>query len=334
MTAEIDVLLFGLGAIGSFYAFILSKSPRVRVTVVARSNYEAVKSNGLRIESENHGRHTVHPHRVLRNPEEADTVFDYVVCANKAVGQDRVAAALKPVVDERTTLVVIQNGVGNEEPFRKEFPSNTIITCVVGCSRFKIVTDAKRFQTWVGARQPSPGHIQHWASENTQLGLFPANAASESKHSKDLDVFESLLKEGNTPYVVEKDMQIARWSKVVWNVAWNSITSLTLVDTHAWLKTDGAMDVTRRVMAEVIKIARVSGVQLEDSLIDELIEKILAMQPIYSSMHADRVAGRPMELDMILGYPVAKAKEFSIDVPVLQTLHSLLLAIDSTHGKS
>jgi ketopantoate reductase len=58
--------------------------------------------------------------------------MDYVVCAHKAIDQDDVAAQLKPVVDpSRTTIVIIQNGVGNEEPFRKQFPQNTIITCVV-----------------------------------------------------------------------------------------------------------------------------------------------------------------------------------------------------------
>lgn len=58
--------------------------------------------------------------------------MDYVVCAHKAIDQDDVAAQLKPVVDpSRTTIVVIQNGVGNEEPFRKHFPQNSIITCVV-----------------------------------------------------------------------------------------------------------------------------------------------------------------------------------------------------------
>lgn len=58
--------------------------------------------------------------------------MDYVVCAHKAIDQDHVAAQLQPVVDpSRTTIVIIQNGVGNEEPFRKQFPQNSIITCVV-----------------------------------------------------------------------------------------------------------------------------------------------------------------------------------------------------------
>ena len=56
---------------------------------------------------------------------------DYVVCAHKAIDQDEVVAQLQPAIDSKTTIVIIQNGVGNEEPFRKHFPNNTIITCVV-----------------------------------------------------------------------------------------------------------------------------------------------------------------------------------------------------------
>lgn len=48
-------------SIGSFYAFILSRSEIVRLTVCARSNYEAVKANGISITSENHGKHVVIP---------------------------------------------------------------------------------------------------------------------------------------------------------------------------------------------------------------------------------------------------------------------------------
>ena len=71
---------------------------------------------------------------VVRTPSEAKGTFDYIVCAHKAIGQDAVPAMLAPAIDEKkTTLVIIQNGVGNEEPFRKAFPDVTIITCVVRC---------------------------------------------------------------------------------------------------------------------------------------------------------------------------------------------------------
>lgn len=50
-----QALLFGLGAIGSVYATILKRSGKCDVSVVARSNYAAVKDKGLRLESEKFG---------------------------------------------------------------------------------------------------------------------------------------------------------------------------------------------------------------------------------------------------------------------------------------
>ena len=154
-------------SIGSFYAFILERTKRVRLTVVARSNYEAVKKDvgcllrlervnadeagpqGLQIKSANHGDHVVHPAKgvkfpplfghsrltvcaVVKTPAEAGETYDYIVCAHKAVDQASTAKQIAPAVDERKTcIVIIQNGVGNEDPFRQAFPKCAILSCVV-----------------------------------------------------------------------------------------------------------------------------------------------------------------------------------------------------------
>lgn len=52
-----NVLLFGLGGIGGVYACILHLSGKCNVHVVARSNYEAVKSKGFRLVSPKFGDH-------------------------------------------------------------------------------------------------------------------------------------------------------------------------------------------------------------------------------------------------------------------------------------
>ncbi|KAI9880391.1 MAG: hypothetical protein M1823_006739, partial [Watsoniomyces obsoletus] len=91
-----------------------------------------------------------------------------------------------------------------------------------------------------------------------------------------------------------------RWEKVAWNAAWNSLTTLTLLDRHTWLNSSpGAMPLTRTAMRDVI----------EYKLIERLIEKILAMPAIGSSMRNNFESGKPMEIDIILGTPVRKAKE-------------------------
>ncbi|KAJ5123774.1 hypothetical protein N7448_009871 [Penicillium atrosanguineum] len=313
MPDQIDVLLYGLGAIGSFYAFILSRSHHVRLTVVARSNYEAVNANGITIDSENHGKHTFHPYRVVRSPSEASTV-DYVVCAHKAIDQEDVAVQLKPVVDQsRTTIVIIQNGVGNEEAFRKQFPGSSILTCV----------------TWVGATQISPGIVKHTKSEDMQIGLFPNRQVEGVTDQRRLDTFAGLLRNGETRFQILEDIQKKRWEKVVWNVAWNSITALTMVDTQTWLhSSDYAEPFTRELMLEVIHIARGCGVALNNELPDQFIGKIKAMPGIGSSMQTDCKNGRPMEIDVILGFPVRKSRELGIKAPYLESLYVILRAID------
>ncbi|RAO73820.1 uncharacterized protein BHQ10_009832 [Talaromyces amestolkiae] len=312
---KIDVLLYGLGAIGSFYAFILSRNPNVRLSVVARSNYDAVKANGLIMDSQNHGKHTVIPEKVLKTPAEAGQTYDYIVCAHKAIDQDAAVKAIAPAVDEdKSTIVIIQNGVGNEEPFRNEWPKATIITCV----------------TWTGATQTSPGYVNHTKSEDMQIGLFPSPLSPSSTEQTRLSTFSTLLTTGGTKFTVLEDMPLQRWEKVVWNAAWNSLTSATLLDTHSWLTSSPeAMPMTRRLMSEVIDVGRACGVStLEHSLIDRLIEKILAMPPIGSSMRTDTVAGRPLEVDVILGYPYKKSKELKLNTPTLDAIYAVVMGVD------
>ena len=95
------------------------------------------------------------------------------------------------------------------------------------------------------------------------------------------------------------------------------------------------MTMTKRLMHEVIDVATRCGVPIGHDLIDELLNKILAMPGIYSSMHADAKGGRPLEVDAILGYPMAKAREFGMDVPVLSAVYAMTMAANGkmTSGK-
>lgn len=66
---------------------------------------------------------------VVKTTSELTRPFDYIFLAHKAIDQDTVASQLRSV--KAPTLVIIQNGVGNEEPFRRTHPNSSIITCVV-----------------------------------------------------------------------------------------------------------------------------------------------------------------------------------------------------------
>jgi ketopantoate reductase len=50
-------------------------------------------------------------------------------------------------------------------------------------------------------------------------------------------------------------------------------------------------------------------------------------------MYVDAKEGRRLEIDVILGYPMRKAREFGMDVPTLASLYALLKAVDGRLGK-
>jgi len=58
------------------------------------------------------------------------------------------------------------------------------------------------------------------------------------------------------------------------------------------------------------------------------MEKINAMPGIGSSMQTDAKEGRPLEVDVILGYPMKKARELGVEVPVLSMVYALTMAVN------
>ncbi|CAK4032925.1 2-dehydropantoate 2-reductase [Lecanosticta acicola] len=314
---QVKVLLFGLGAIGGFYAFILAQNPNVSLSVIARSNYEAVKQNGLQLISQTHGTHQVRIDHVFQSPSESPYKYDYIVLAHKAINATRIPPLFPPSVTKATTtFVIIQNGIGNERPYRDTFPHHTIISCV----------------TWTGAVQTSPGVVTHKATEDLQIGLFPNPSLTPETEDRKLDFFAELLRTGGATFNVERDIQIQRWEKVVWNAAWNPLTTLTGVSVQTYLKSSpGALRTARALMGELVQIARKCNVPLREGLVEELIAKVLAMpQEVYSSMYVDAKEGRQLETEVIVGVPMQKAQELGLqaEVPVLRTVCSLITAVD------
>ena len=168
-----------------------------------------------------------------------------------------------------------------------------------------------------------------------QLGLFPNAENDQAVETQRLETFAALLREGNTKFSVVPNIQIQRWEKVIWNVAWNSLTALTTLNTHAWLESsDNAVPLTRRLMNEVIDVAQKCDVPIEHELVDLLMKRIAELPPIESSMQVDCRNERPMEVDIILGYPVRRARELGVDVPTLETLYAILTALNGKFLKS
>ncbi|RMZ76895.1 hypothetical protein DV738_g4763, partial [Chaetothyriales sp. CBS 135597] len=294
------VLIFGAGAIGAFYGSRLATlGPRVLVSVVCRSNYSAVKQQGFTIESPSYGSYTWVPHQTFAKAEEArGQKWNYVIVSTKAlpdVSDD--SALLEGLVGTDDAIVLIQNGLGVEEPYARRFPAARILSAV----------------TIASAAQPEHARIKHnrWTRINEFVDLLVAGGI------KDASAYS------------EDKMQLLRWHKVAINAAMNPSSVLVDGGDNASMARDpdlgehlkGVMDEVLSVGQKVVGRPFPADFATADKILQSTQRNTSGSVP---SMQLDWASGKKMELEVILGNPIRLAKAKGFDMPRLQSLYALI----------
>jgi len=316
------VLLHGSGAIGTIYVYLLQQAG-CDVAAVCRSNYEAAKTNGFTIDSGKYGQGIHIRPNIARSPAEAaeqsDVPFDHVVVCTKALPEAKMPELIKPAVTEgKTTIVLIQNGVGIEDEYTSSFPSNPLLSCVV----------------YLPTTQIRPGHIDMGGVELLEIGTHPASAYTSNTHAKHAtDTFVETLKRGGSDVHFYPDIQEKRWGKLLLNASWNPICALTLSRDVAFLASGSAAEtLVGGVMHEVVAISQALG---HEGITAQMVEEKISIargriggKGIEPSMLVDVLTARRMEVEVILGNPVRIAQRLGVPVPRLETLYALSQALD------
>ncbi|KAK8092063.1 2-dehydropantoate 2-reductase [Apiospora hydei] len=327
------ILVFGTGSIGAVYTYLLSKAiPASNITAICRSNYEDASKYGFTIQSTIWGNDLNVKPRIARTVEEAVALsngepFDYVLVCSKAIPTTQSTAELiRPAVStseqHKTAIVLIQNGVGIEEPYAQAFPENPLISTVV----------------YLPATQVRPAVVEHKEVELLHVGTYPADADADAK--KAASVLVELLTAADATAKLHDDIQAQRWTKLLVNASWNPICALTRSRDHGFLSSgsnDGEegepLEFIRDVMGEIASVAQAYGYgNVNEEMIEfqigrASVRKAPGIQP---SMMADAMAGKSLEVDAIVGNVVRLAKQKGVAVPMLRTIYILARGLDSS----
>lgn len=300
--APARVLILGAGAIGAFYGGVLARAG-CEVSVVARSDYDAIAAGGLRIESRL-GDLSFRPAQLLRAGADYRGAADYVLVALKLVpGVDRVAL-LAPVLAPASTIVLVQNGIGIEDEVAAAFPGRELLSGVA----------------YAAVSREAPGRVRHH-SQYTRLvlGRYPPGASPAGERLLEL------LKRGGTSCAWTEDIVGARWQKCAWNTVFNPVSALGGgLGTKDILSGEDPIAFVRAAITEVCAIAAADGHALAPDTADRQIEGTLRMPNYVSSMGQDWLAGRPMETEALLGNAVRIGRRLGVAAPRLETLYALL----------
>lgn len=291
----------GCGAIGGLYGARLIAAGH-DVTFVVRSGAEALRSEGLRLDSVD-GDLVLAPGSfgVTTSMPDAGGA-DVVVLATKATAAVDVSALL----GADTTLAVFQNGLGVEEAADRRSPG---AGAVVGALCF------------VCASKVGPAHVRHDDYGKVTLAPYRGDASAAERIGADLAGAGMAVE-------VTTDLTTARWRKLLWNVPFNGLTALLDVGTDELLAGESGRALVVSLMEEVVAAGQACGAALGPGDIEAMVVMTESMVPYRTSMALDLAAGRPMEHDVIHGAAVRAGAAAGVPLPRVEALWRALDVLD------
>jgi 2-dehydropantoate 2-reductase len=289
-----EVAIIGPGAVGGIAAAWLSQNPALSVTLCARTLL-----TDLEIETPD-GVITASP-RVVTDVAYVGPVAWVLVCT-KAYDVPSTAAWLGRLVGPETRVAVLQNGVEHKERFAHILPPEQIIPAVVD----------------IPANRSAPGRVkQH------RFGTIIVPSG------RDGDDFVGLFEQSKIAVSTTEDFRSKAWAKLCLNSA-GAVTTLTQASTGPVWNPELA-SIVRALVEECAAVARADGAVIDQSVIESVVNGAQNARPAggANSMEADRLAGRPMEIDARNGAIVRIGRRHGIDTPMNALFTTLISASGS-----
>lgn len=285
------VAIVGVGAIGGALAGLLQTADRHEIALCTRRPMETLTvrtpEGEVRVRASN-----------STDPSRAEAA-DWVVVATKTYDAAGAAAWFPSLCATGAKVAVVQNGVEHRERFEPYLSPDRLLPVVIDCPT------ERRADGSVDVRGETLMKVESSPMGREFADLFAGTMAIT---------------------MLVPDFTTAAWGKLCINSV-GALNALTLKPAGI-LREEALRRVGMEMVAECVAVGRAEGAQLEGNLPLEVMNKYRD-QPADSvnSMLADRLAGRPMEIDARNGAIVRKGEKHGIATPLNRMAVALLQAV-------
>jgi 2-dehydropantoate 2-reductase len=315
--------IVGAGSIGGVLGARLALAGE-EVTFIARgANRLAIAANGMRLTHLDGREEAV---RNVRAVEFRDAgKFDVVVLALKAHQLGEVAPRIESLCEPGTVVMPMQNGmpfwyfndhggalanraIESVDPggrIRDAIPTHRIIGCVV----------------FIAAERVGPGSVRHTGNE-----LFPMGELDGTRSERIERIAAAFERTGFKAPVLD-DIRSEVWVKLWGNASFNPISALTRAPLSTICNDPDGRRLVARVMVEIQAVAAKLGVAFRMS-IDNRIEAAARVGLHKTSMLQDVEAGRPLEVDALVGSVVELGDAVGVPTPTVRALYEAVKLLD------
>jgi len=303
------VCVVGAGAIGGWMAAELALSG-ADVSLVARAEtLRLIDSEGLRL-NENGALHCVAV-ATAEDPRELGH-HDLVIIAVKAPALLQIAPTLEPLIGPETVILPMLNGVPwwfTDEPLWSVDPECAIadalpIGHIVGC----VVHASCRREA------PNQVHVVH--SEKLILG----EPAGEISHR--VERLCALIENAGVACEASQNVRRCIWYKLWGNATINPLSALTRSTADKLLDDPVVRVLMAEAMDELAAVGAAIGCPISETAEDRMAVTA-HLGAFKSSMLQDVEAGRPIELEALLGAPREIARRVDVPTPQLDRIYAM-----------
>ncbi len=318
------VAVLGAGAIGAYVGAMLARGGTETALIARGAHGAAMADHGVRLLGD--GADVTVRMPVTDDPAQVGRV-DVVFLGLKAHQYAAAGPLLDPLLGATTAVVAAQNGIpwwyfhghgGPHDGRRIEsvdpggavssvIPPDRAIGCVVYAST-EIV---------------EPGVIRHIEDIRFPIGE-PAGGTSDR-----CAAFSAAMRAGGLKAPVARDIRQQIWLKLMGNAVFNPLSVLTRATMGEICASGPARGAAERMMREVVEVAAALGREPRVSVAQRMAGAA-AVGDHRTSMLQDFEAGKPLELDALLGAVTELADLTGVDAPALRTVHG---AMDLVAGR-
>mgnify|MGYP001548284675 CR=1 FL=1 len=308
--------LIGAGAVGAYYAGKLSQLPEVELHVLLRSDYQAAREHGIRIQSAT-GDFVLAADGLYNRAADMPRC-DVVLVGLKTTHNHLLPDLLAPLVGPQTTVVLLQNGLGEEERLAEQVRAGAWVSGICRICAEKI----------------GPAQIAHLDLGALILAgaAVATDSASRLSAAEAADQVAATCRQADISTTVVADHRRARWKKLVWNIPFNGLATVLRTDTRRMSEDPASGAILRELMAEVIAAANACGCDFPERLIEDNMRHTQRMQPFDPSMKQDFDHQRTLELPAMYVYPLQMAAAAGVSMPLVQALHRQLQFLERQYG--
>ena len=305
------IVVFGLGALGTAFATFLKEDGHTVYGITKDKYISQFKDNTVFVEGI-WGKHEAKLDGIYTDVKDIkDENIDLIIITVKSYDTEKAVNLVKPLVKDKTLVLIAQNGYGNYEIAVEKLGKEHVL---LGRVIF-------------GSQVIKPGYVKITVNaDDVRIG-DPSGAIPE----EDILKVACAIKHSGIPASYDPNVYKVLWDKILYNCALNPLGAILECNYGTLAENEETREIMNKIIDEIFLIAKEKGIELNWKSSKEykkhFYEKLIPpTKDHFPSMYHDIKAGKKTEIDALNGAIVRLAKELGLKVPVNETITNLIKA--------